>query len=58
MGVPVKLASSDQLLLIEKVHYCIKIDNFYVKHDIRRPMVKTKNSDMIKQMIRHIFLVV
>ena len=39
MGVPVKLASSDQLLRIETVHYCIKIDNIYVKHDIRRPMV-------------------
>ena len=38
MGVPVKLPLSYQLFKIGAVHYCIKIDNIYVEHDIRRPM--------------------
>ena len=42
MGVLVKLALPDQILRIETVHYCIKIENIYVKHDIGRPMVKKK----------------
>ena len=42
MGVPVKLPLSDQLFKIGAVHYCIKIDNIYVKHDIRRPMDNKK----------------
>ena len=37
MVVPVKLSLSVQLLMTEKVHFCIKMYNIYVKHDVRRP---------------------
>ena len=38
MGVPVKLALSDQLLMTEKVHNCIKVYIIYIKQHIGMPM--------------------